>query len=139
MPRGVRTARDHNKSGVGKSTRELQFKSEDQSYAKVVRLLGNGRVEALCDDKVSRVCKIRGNMKRKREFVHTNDIVLVGLRPDLDDSKGDVLCVYNASEVNALKRYGEYDPPKETIDTTIEDNNEDLIDFEDDDIPIDTL
>ena len=58
-------------------------------YAQVLRMLGNGRLEAHCMDGTKRLCHIRGKM-RKKVWVNTGDIVLVGLR-DYQDEKADVI------------------------------------------------
>ena len=39
-------------------------------YAQVLRMLGNGRLEAMCIDGVKRLCHIRGKM-RKKVWVNT--------------------------------------------------------------------
>merc|ERR1712167_151928 len=56
--------------------RELIFKEEGQEYGQVLRMLGNGRLEAYCFDGTKRLCHIRGKM-RKKVWVCTGDIVLV--------------------------------------------------------------
>lgn len=58
-------------------------------YAQVLRMLGNGRLEAHCMDGVKRLCHIRGKM-RKKVWVNAGDVVLVGLR-DYQDEKADVI------------------------------------------------
>lgn len=45
----------------------------------VLRMLGNGRLEAMCMDNTKRLCHIRGKM-RKRVWINAGDIILVGLR-----------------------------------------------------------
>mmetsp|Transcript_12196 Transcript_12196/g.25604 ORF Transcript_12196/g.25604 Transcript_12196/m.25604 type:complete len:140 (-) Transcript_12196:668-1087(-) len=85
--------------------RELVFKEHGQEYAQVLRMLGNGRLEAQCVDGVKRLCHIRGKM-RKKVWVNTGDIVLVGLR-DFQDEKADVIQKYMADEARSLKAYGE--------------------------------
>lgn len=45
----------------------------------MLRMLGNGRLEAQCIDGTKRLCHIRGKM-RKKVWVNQGDIVLVGLR-----------------------------------------------------------
>lgn len=85
--------------------RELIFKEDGQEYAQVLRMLGNGRLEAQCIDGVKRLCHIRGKM-RKKVWVNQGDIVLVGLR-DYQDAKGDVILKYMADEARSLKQYGE--------------------------------
>ena len=52
-------------------------------------MLGNGRLEAFCMDGVKRLCHIRGKM-RKKVWVNTGDVVLVGLR-EYQDEKADVI------------------------------------------------
>ena len=48
-------------------------------YAQVIKMLGNGRLEAMCFDGVKRLCHIRGKL-RKKVWINTSDIILVGLR-----------------------------------------------------------
>lgn len=85
--------------------RELVYKEDGQEYAQVVRMLGNGRLEAQCIDGKKRLCHIRGKM-RKKVWVAQGDIVLVGLR-DYQDEKADVIMKYTADEARVLKTYGE--------------------------------
>ncbi|XP_039712995.1 eukaryotic translation initiation factor 1A, X-chromosomal-like, partial [Pteropus medius] len=59
--------------------RELVFKEDGQEYAQVIKMLGNGRLEAMCFDGVKRLCHIRGKL-RKKVWINTSDIILVGLR-----------------------------------------------------------
>ena len=41
------------------------FKEDGQEYAQVVKMLGNGRLEAYCFDGSSRLCHIRGKLRKK--------------------------------------------------------------------------
>eukprot|EP00955_Chlamydomonas_euryale_P083468 363864-Chlamydomonas_euryale.AAC.16 len=68
-------------------------------------MVGNGRLEAQCIDGKKRMCHIRGKM-RKKVWVATGDIVLLGLR-DYQDEKADVILKYTADEARVLKQYGE--------------------------------
>jgi len=86
--------------------RELIFKEEGQEYAQVTKMLGNGRLEALCfSDSQKRLCHIRGKL-RKKVWINQGDIILLGLR-DYQDKKADVILKYNADEARNLKSYGE--------------------------------
>ena len=85
--------------------RELVFKEEGQEYAQILKMLGNGRVEAQCVDGEKRLCHIRGKL-RKKVWINVGDIVLVGLR-DFQDEKGDIILKYNPDECRSLKAYGE--------------------------------
>jgi translation initiation factor 1A len=68
-------------------------------------MLGNGRLEAMCFDGVKRLCHIRGKL-RKKVWINTSDIILIGLR-DFQDEKADVILKYTADEARQLKSRGE--------------------------------
>ncbi|KAL2020977.1 hypothetical protein VTK56DRAFT_7751 [Thermocarpiscus australiensis] len=85
--------------------RELIFKEEGQEYAQVLKMLGNGRLEAMCFDGVKRLGLIRGKL-RKKIWINNGDIILVSLR-EYQDEKGDVILKYSADEARTLKAYGE--------------------------------
>ena len=59
--------------------RELVFKEDGQEYAQVLKMLGNGRLDAMCFDGIKRLCHIRGKL-RKKVWINTGDIILLGLR-----------------------------------------------------------
>jgi len=115
--------------------RELIFKEDGQEYAQVIRMLGNGRLEAMCIDGEKRMCHIRGKM-RKKVWVNTGDIVLVGLR-EYQDSKADVILKYLADEARSLKQYGELPENIRVNDTDAmlgdgeDDENQEYFDFDD--------
>lgn len=118
----------------GDDKRELIFKEDGQEYAQVLRMLGNGRLEAFCMDGVKRLCHIRGKM-RKKVWVNTGDVVLVGLR-EYQDEKADVILKYMADEARSLKAYGELPDSIRVNDAdTFGDEegaeNDDFIDFDD--------
>jgi len=85
--------------------RELIFKEDGQEYAQVIKMLGNGRLQAYCFDGVMRMCHIRGKL-RKKIWINTGDVILIGLR-DYQDKKADVILKYNADEARNLKNYKE--------------------------------
>ncbi|KAF2098252.1 nucleic acid-binding protein, partial [Rhizodiscina lignyota] len=85
--------------------RELTFKDEGQEYAQVIKMLGNGRLEAQCFDGPKRLAHIRGKL-RKKVWINQGDIILLSLR-DYQDEKGDVILKYSADEARSLKAYGE--------------------------------
>jgi len=91
-------------------------------------------LEAYCIDGVKRLCHIRGKM-RKKVWVNTGDIVLLGLR-EYQDEKADVILKYMADEARSLKQYGELPDNIRVNDTDAlmddeVDGEEDLVDFED--------
>merc|ERR1719473_1106122 len=110
--------------------RELIFKEDGQEYGQVLRMLGNGRLEAYCFDGTKRLCHIRGKM-RKKVWVAQGDIVLISLR-DFQDEKGDIILKYSAEEARNLKTYQE-------LPDSVKINETDIIDgeFSDDNIEFD--
>ena len=84
--------------------RELLFKEEGQEYAQILRLLGNGRVEANCMDGVKRNCSIRGKL-RNRVWMNAGDLILVSLR-DIGDV-ADVIHKFYPEEAFELQELGE--------------------------------
>lgn len=111
--------------------RELVFKEDGQEYAQVTKMLGNGRLEAMCFDGVKRLSHIRGKL-RKKVWINQGDIILLGLR-DYQDNKADVILRYNPDEARSLKAYGEL-PETAKINETVSyanEGDEDEIQFDD--------
>ena len=93
------------KRGAPIIKRALQYKEEGEEYARVKKMLGDGRLSAQCSDGQERVCHIRGRM-RKRVWINVEDLVLVAIR-DYQPDKADVLLKYTEEEDRSLQRYGE--------------------------------
>jgi len=95
------------------TSRELVFKEDGMEYCKVTKMLGNARLEGICSDGKTRMCKIRGSMsKRRKVWISVDDYVLISLR-DFQDDKADVIWKYNKDEVKELIKYGEIESEKE--------------------------
>ena len=109
--------------------RELVFKEDGQEYAQVIKMLGNGRLEALCFDGVKRLCHIRGKL-RKKVWINQSDIILLGLR-DYQDQKADVILKYTPDEARSLKAYGEIPESAKINDAEMGDDDDDIITFDD--------
>jgi len=120
--------RRRGKNDNDEEKRELIVKEEGQEYAQVLRMLGNGRLEGYCFDGKNRLCHIRGKM-RKKSWVSTGDIILIGLR-EFQDEKADIILKYSADEARRLKANGEL-PDNTQINTS------DKIGEEEDDMPFD--
>jgi translation initiation factor 1A len=88
--------------------RDVPVREDGQDYARVTKMLGNGRLLATCTDGKERLCIIKGSM-RKREWVYVGDTVLVGLR-SYQDGKADVIFKYQPTEIQKLKKMGEVLP-----------------------------
>jgi initiation factor 1A len=104
-------ARKNVKGNSGFDERVRKSTHADEIYASVSKILGNGRVEILCNDGKSRQCvirnKFRGKNKRNNELT-TGALILAGRRswetPNPDKMETcDLLCVYNNSHINKLK------------------------------------
>lgn len=93
--------------------RELVFREDGQEYAQVIKMLGNGRLEALCFDGEKRLAHIRGKMRKKvrivslhsfacyltpnQVWINQGDIILLSLR-EFQDGKADVIVKYTPDE-----------------------------------------
>jgi translation initiation factor 1A len=97
-PKHARHSDTHSKA-------ELLLREEGQEYAQAGRMLGNGRLEAICFDGKTRMAHIRGKLL-KRVWISTGDVILVTLR-DFQDGKADVVHKYNPDQVRQLKQKGE--------------------------------
>ena len=117
---------------AGEEKRELIQKEEGQDYGKVLRMLGNGRLEAYCfEDGQTRQCHIRGKM-RKKVWVSAGDIVLVSMR-EFQDGKGDVILKYAADEARELKVLGQLPDSVVINDTADGEEEEGGVEFVEDD------
>ncbi|SCV66898.1 BQ2448_5544 [Microbotryum intermedium] len=120
--------------------RELVFKEDGQEYAQVTKMLGNGRIEAMCFDGEKRLAHIRGKM-RKKVWINQGDIILLSLR-DFQDDKADVIQKYTSDEARNLKTYGEL-PETAKInetDTFGAGEEDDMVEFDEvDDVDIDDI
>lgn len=142
MPKNNGKGGKNRKRGTDDEKREVVFKEDGQEYAQVLRMLGNGRCEAMCIDGIKRLCHIRGKM-HKKVWIAAGDIILVGLH-DYQDDKADVILKYMSDEARLLKAYSEL--PENTrlnegIVGGMDDDDDDdegggdaYIEFEDEDI-----
>ncbi|KAL3082180.1 hypothetical protein niasHT_037818 [Heterodera trifolii] len=122
---GKNRRRGKNENDIMK--RELVEKDgDDQAYAQVVKMLGNGRLTAFCFDGKNRLCHIRGKL-RKKVWINTGDIILIGLRGYQDD-KADVILKYTPDEARILKNSGQL-PESTKLNEVGEDQNEGEVEF----------
>ncbi|GAA5995612.1 translation initiation complex factor eIF1A [Rhodotorula paludigena] len=129
MPKGGKNRRRGKNENEG-DKRELVFKEEGQEYAQVQKMLGNGRVEAMCFDGEKRLAHIRGKM-RKKVWINQGDIILLSLR-DFQDDKADVIQKYSADEARKLKQYGELPETAKINETDVfgGDEGDDVVQFD---------
>jgi translation initiation factor 1A len=111
MPKHTKKSKNAKARNTPNTKRELIFKTEEQEYAKVVKMLGNCRVECHFIDEngiepTPRLGKIRNKIRRGRiNRINVDDIVLVSIR-DFSEDKVDILHKYNTEEVNRLVKLG---------------------------------
>jgi len=91
--------------------KDVTLKDEDQTYGRVTKVHGLW-VDVHCYDKyITRLCRIRGRVKRRRPQI--SDLVLVSLR-SFEESKSskrkaDIILKYSTMEEAQLKKMGEID------------------------------
>ena len=69
------------------------------------KLLGYDRVMVRCQDGMTRLCRIRGKMKRK-VWVRLNDVVLVAPWDFQSDTRGDIVWRYKGNQADWLRSSG---------------------------------
>ena len=93
------------KKGGGLEEKGFLYKDEDsfyrQQYAKVIKILGHGRLSAICEDNHTRQCTISGKLKKRKTngMIRRDDIILISVRP-YQNHLADVLHKYSVSEVH---------------------------------------
>ena len=79
-------------------------RNENEVLGTVTGMLGGSRVTVRCLDSTTRMCRIRGKMK-KRTWVREGDIVIV-VPWDFQDEKGDVVWRYTGPQADWLLKKG---------------------------------
>ncbi len=69
------------------------------------KLLGYDRIMVRCFDGVTRLCRIRGKMKR-RAWIRVNDIVIVSPWDFQSDTRGDITYRYRRNQADWLRQNG---------------------------------
>jgi translation initiation factor 1A len=109
MGKNIKGGKNFKKQKKGPSReRDLVYCEEEQSYARVIKQLGDGRFECQIfnsDQDTTIIGKICGSM-RKRVWINNGNIVLVSSR-SFDSSSCDIIHKYTDEEAQNLKNYGE--------------------------------
>ena len=107
MPKNVKGGNKHKKMKNNSNSDEITqsdliLKSgKEQDYGKIEKILGNGRFNLLCNDKITRLGIIRGKM-RKRNWVNMGSIVLYSTR-EYEKNKVDIIHVYSNTVLKMLE------------------------------------
>ena len=83
----------------------VRIPREGEVLGIAVQLLGYDRVRVKCADGKSRLCRIRGTMK-KRVWIREGDVVLIAPWDFQSDQKGDIIFRYSQGEAGWLERRG---------------------------------
>lgn len=134
MPKKYGGKKKHTFAKVTNNRNQIWKKEEYQDYALVTKLLGDGRLMAMCHDGKERMCKIRGKMRR-RVIIKVTDYILISFR-EYNCSEVDVIHRYSKEDVDYLVSIKEIDlknfrteEEKETSNDTFEFTNDESIDF----------
>ena len=85
--------------------RDMVYPSENDVLCVVQRMLGYDRVLVKCQDGHTRVCRIRGKMKR-RTWIREGDVVLVSPWDFQREERGEIFHRYTANQVDELRQKG---------------------------------
>ncbi len=100
----------HQKKVTTDSRRVRMSQSEDEVYAIVIKMMGNGQCHIKGNDDITRLCEIRGSFRGKNKasnIVKIGSWVLVGLRTwesvhDTKLPKCDLLEIYSSNDKETL-------------------------------------
>ena len=83
--------------------KEMVMPGVGQVLGVVTQMLGFDRLMVKCEDGYSRVCRIRGRMKR-RVWIKVGDVVLVEPWDFQPETRGDIVWRYTESQAEMLRR-----------------------------------
>lgn len=103
--------------GGNDNVRDFPEPGEGTLFARVLKILGNCRIIAYCNDNERRICHIRGAM-RKRVWINSGDVILVSTREfesgggagadtdplDTKFANADILAKYDTAHYSRLKK-----------------------------------
>lgn len=84
--------------------KRARLPGEGELIAKVLDIVGDDRVRAICSDGKIRICRIPGRF-RKRMWIRVGDYILV-VPWEFQKDKADVVYRYEKSEVEELRKAG---------------------------------
>ena len=117
MPKKNTHGGNRHKKMASKSFKEprqtkMRYAKEGESYARIIKMYGQGNMDVLCNDNVTRLCiirkKFRGRNNRDNNC-KVDNMVLVGLREweviaEKKKPKVDLLYTYDKSQLDELKK-----------------------------------
>ena len=94
-----------NNAGQAEQIRDIEFKHEMEEYGKVMRLLGDRKIQIKLPDGSEIMGVIPGKF-RKKVWIAVDDVVLISRR-EYQIDKVDVVHKYNDKEIRYLIQYQE--------------------------------
>lgn len=94
------------KKSLNNTNNTIVFRENNQEYALVTKMCGGSRCEVFFPDNTKKLGIIRGNLRRKRSWIYTGDLVLVGIR-DYELDKCDIIHKYTQNHIQILKKSDE--------------------------------
>lgn len=124
------------KKGNANQRQDFLYKKENpyygQQYAKVIKMLGHGRLNAVCEDGETLLCSISGKLKKRKTngFIVSGDIILICVRP-FNNKLADVIYKYSKNDIQyILEGNVPISPTFKNIILNIDDNETDDILFD---------
>jgi len=90
---------------VNESEISLRLPYEYEVLGKAEKMLGYDKIMVRCLDGFTRLCRIRGKMKR-RVWIRLNDMVIVSPWDFQSDIRGDITYRYKPNQVEWLRSSG---------------------------------
>ena len=84
------------------SNDQMALPSKNDVFGVAVQMLGFDRIMVKCQDGKTRLCRIRGKLKR-RVWIRDGDIVLVSPWDFQSDERGDIYYRYRQNQVTWLR------------------------------------
>ena len=87
---------------ISESVIDRRLPAGPEVLGRAEKLLGYDRIMVKCLDGPTRLCRIRGKMKR-RVWIRVNDIVIVSPWDFQTDKRGDIIYRYRANQLDWLR------------------------------------
>ena len=125
MPKKYGGKKKHSFANVSSNTNQIVKKEDFQDYAVVQKMLGDGRLIAMCHDNKERRCRIRGKMRR-RVWINIGDYILISFR-EHNNEEVDVIHKYAKEDIDYLVSNGDIKLANFKCDDDEDDN--DVVEF----------
>jgi translation initiation factor 1A len=87
---------------ITESEIERRLPQDFEVLGRAEKLLGYDRIMVKCQDGLTRLCRIKGKMKR-RAWIRVDDIVIVSPWDFQSDTRGDIVYRYKPNQLGWLR------------------------------------